>query len=75
MKMTRPNTDAVVDEKAELNEAELIERTNQAIDHDRDTYLPRPSDDPNDPLNWALSLKASRDAVSHVPFPCPLNST
>lgn len=66
IRMTHTETDAVVDEKAELNEAELIERSNQVIDHDRDTYLPRPSDDPKDPLNWALSLKASRDAVSSV---------
>lgn len=30
-----------------------------AIDQDRDTFLPRPSDDPNDPLNWPMYLKAS----------------
>lgn len=47
----------LADEKAELNEAELVSRNNQVIDHDRDTFLPRPSDDPKDPLNWSLSLK------------------
>lgn len=30
-----------------------------AIDQDRDTFLPRPSDDPNDPLNWPMYLKVS----------------
>lgn len=28
-----------------------------AIDEDRNTFLPRPSDDPNDPLNWPMYLK------------------
>jgi hypothetical protein len=36
-----------------------IERTNTAIDQDRDTFLPRPSDDPNDPLNFPLWLKVA----------------
>jgi hypothetical protein len=27
------------------------------IENDRDTFLPRPSDDPNDPLNWPIFLK------------------
>jgi hypothetical protein len=30
-----------------------------APDEDRDTFLPRPSDDPNDPLNWPMYLKVS----------------
>ncbi|KAF8864891.1 MFS general substrate transporter [Acephala macrosclerotiorum] len=30
-----------------------------AIDQDRDTFLPRPSDDPNDPLNWPMYLKVT----------------
>jgi hypothetical protein len=28
-------------------------------DQDRDTFLPRPSDDPNDPLNWPMYLKVT----------------
>ncbi|KAH8655404.1 MFS general substrate transporter [Xylariales sp. PMI_506] len=31
----------------------------QTIDHDRSTFLPRPSNDPNDPLNWPLTLKVA----------------
>jgi hypothetical protein len=27
------------------------------VEHDRDTFLPRPSDSPNDPLNWSIYLK------------------
>lgn len=47
------------DEKPEISEDESSERQHQVIDHNRDTFLPRPSDDPQDPLNWALGLKAS----------------
>jgi hypothetical protein len=49
--------ETLADEKADLNEAELVTRNNDIIDHDRNTFLPRPSDDPNDPLNWPLTLK------------------
>jgi hypothetical protein len=31
-----------------------------APDEDRDTFLPRPSDDPNDPLNWPMYLKVNK---------------
>lgn len=51
----------VTGEKSDYNENETVERNNQATDHDRNTFLPRPSDDPKDPLNWALSLKVSID--------------
>lgn len=34
-----------------------MERNDTAIDHDRGTFLPRPSDDPNDPLNFPMYLK------------------
>jgi hypothetical protein len=30
---------------------------NIAVDQERDTFLPRPSDDPNDPLNFPIWLK------------------
>lgn len=49
----------VADEKSGLDGNENLTRNGQVIDHDRDTFLPRPSDDPKDPLNWALSLKVS----------------
>jgi hypothetical protein len=29
------------------------------IEHDRDTFLPRPSDSSNDPLNWSIYLKVT----------------
>ncbi|PMD27634.1 MFS general substrate transporter [Hyaloscypha hepaticicola] len=29
------------------------------VEHDRDTFLPRPSDSPNDPLNWSIYLKGA----------------
>jgi hypothetical protein len=29
------------------------------VEHDRDTFLPRPSDSPNDPLNWSIYLKVT----------------
>ena len=32
------------------------------VEHDRDTFLPRPSDSPNDPLNWSIYLKV-KDVV------------
>jgi hypothetical protein len=48
--------------------AEAVEKTDMlqsggtrhdgiALDEDRNTFLPRPSDDPNDPLNFPLWLK------------------
>ncbi|KAI3390477.1 hypothetical protein diail_9554, partial [Diaporthe ilicicola] len=49
----------VTGEKSGFNEGENVERSHQVIDHDRDTFLPRPSDDPKDPLNWSLSLKVA----------------
>lgn len=55
--MSAHNNPTVLDEKAELNEAELVARHNEIIDHDRSTFLPRPSDDPRDPLNWPILLK------------------
>lgn len=51
----------VTGEKPEFKGNENVERNDQTIDHDRETFLPRPSDDPRDPLNWALSLKVSID--------------
>lgn len=50
-------SETMADEKATLNETDLVTRHNDIIDHDRNTFLPRPSDDPNDPLNWPLTLK------------------
>lgn len=32
-------------------------------EQDRNTFLPRPSDDPNDPLNFPLWLKVRYDCV------------
>ncbi|CAK7237905.1 hypothetical protein SBRCBS47491_010200 [Sporothrix bragantina] len=46
-----------LDTKAGLNEVELIARNNQLIDEDRNTFLPRPSNDPHDPLNWPSWIK------------------
>jgi hypothetical protein len=54
------------EEKEGPMEAERdIERSNVAIDQDRDTFLPRPSDDPNDPLNWPMYLKVCDSRLSH----------
>jgi len=44
-------------EKENIAEAGGLVRTDTQIDQDRDTFLPRPSDDPNDPLNWPMYLK------------------
>ncbi|KKY32686.1 putative mfs multidrug transporter [Diaporthe ampelina] len=57
--MASLQTSAVTGEKPEYKETGNIDGDNQAIDHDRDTFLPRPSEDPKDPLNWALSLKVA----------------
>lgn len=62
--MATSQTGTMTGEKSELKENENIERNGHAIDRDRDTFLPRPSDDPNDPLNWALSLKVSIERYS-----------
>jgi hypothetical protein len=48
----------VQDEKADLDEAEVA-IDNHHIDTNRETFLPRPSNDPNDPLNWPMGLKVS----------------
>jgi hypothetical protein len=32
-------------------------------EHDRDTFLPRPSDSPEDPLNWSIYLKVKNVVV------------
>jgi hypothetical protein len=63
-------TGTVAKEKPDLKGNENVERSDQAIDQDRDTFLPRPSDDPEDPLNWTLSLKVSIGMFvsSDVPF-------
>ena len=45
-----------VDVQQEQNRAELGEPALD-VEHDRDTFLPRPSDSPNDPLNWSIYLK------------------
>jgi hypothetical protein len=42
----------------EQNNAELGEPALD-VEHDRDTFLPRPSDSPNDPLNWSIYLKVT----------------
>lgn len=55
--MAKTSLDTGIDGKVDLTEAEAVNRVHQVIDHDRDTFLPRPSDDPEDPLNWALPLK------------------
>lgn len=57
--MATSQTGTLTGEKSEFKENESIERNDHAVDRNRDTFLPRPSDDPNDPLNWALSLKVS----------------
>lgn len=57
--MASSQAGTVAGEKSGLDGIEDFERNDQVIDHDRDTFLPRPSDDPKDPLNWALSLKVS----------------
>ncbi|RAO72324.1 uncharacterized protein BHQ10_008336 [Talaromyces amestolkiae] len=44
-------------EKNELPNSQTIETGMVATDDNRDTFLPRPSDDPNDPLNFPLWLK------------------
>lgn len=51
-----------VAEKVELNEAELVQINNEIIDQDRSTYLPLPSNDPKDPLNWPMTLKVKRSS-------------
>jgi hypothetical protein len=33
------------------------------VEHDRDTFLPRPSDSSNDPLNWSIYLKVKNAVV------------
>lgn len=63
--MATSQTGTLTGEKSGFKEDENIERNDHAIDRDRDTFLPRPSDDPNDPLNWALSLKVSIER-SHI---------
>ena len=42
--------------KTETNNEELGLSAVDA-EHDRNTFLPRPSDSPNDPLNWSMYLK------------------
>lgn len=59
MAMASSQTGTVAGEKSNLDENENSKRNIHVIDHDRQTFLPRPSDDPKDPLNWALSLKVS----------------
>ncbi|KAG8163254.1 hypothetical protein KVR01_006551 [Diaporthe batatas] len=44
-------------EKPEFERNENVETNDRGIENDRGTFLPRPSDDPRNPLNWALSLK------------------
>jgi hypothetical protein len=46
------------EQKENVNEAGA-QTSDAAIDQDRDTFLPRPSDDPNDPLNWPMYLKVT----------------
>jgi hypothetical protein len=48
---------ATTSEKSNLADNNVAERIDIAVDHDRNTFLPRPSDDPNDPLNFPLWLK------------------
>jgi hypothetical protein len=52
-------TNAETSEKGNVAERTNVVRAEIAIDEDRDTFLPRPSDDPNDPLNWPMYLKVS----------------
>jgi multidrug resistance protein len=44
-------------EKGHIAEDNAAGGDSRAVDQDRDTFLPRPSDDPNDPLNFPLWLK------------------
>ena len=70
MAMASLQKGTVEKEKPDFKGNENFKRNDQAIDQDRDTFLPHPSDDPQDPLNWALSLKVSIDMFisSGVPF-------
>lgn len=47
------------EQKENVNEEAGTQTLDAAIDQDRDTFLPRPSDDPNDPLNWPIYLKVT----------------
>lgn len=57
--MTALHGNTVDDEKAETSEAESVDRQAQVIDRQGDTFFDRQSNDPKDPLNWTLPLKAS----------------
>ncbi len=46
-------------DKGNVAEVGIAQQHHIAPDEDRDTFLPRPSDDPNDPLNWPMYLKVS----------------
>ena len=54
------NTSTAATEKGHSALENAAERNDRAIDQDRDTFLPRPSDDPNDPLNFPLWLKVGQ---------------
>jgi hypothetical protein len=51
-------------EKNELPDSHTIERGMVTTEENRDTFLPRPSDDPNDPLNFPLWLKVGLHTLS-----------
>jgi hypothetical protein len=43
-------------EKEAVKDGARVERADVVTDQDRTTFLPRPSDDPNNPLNWPMCL-------------------
>jgi hypothetical protein len=43
----------------EAGDAGVTERHSIRAEQNRNTFLPRPSDDPNDPLNFPLWLKVN----------------
>lgn len=56
--MASPDAEAVQDEKAVFNEAEAVGGNKEVVDDKGlEGFDSRPSEDPNDPLNWSLPLK------------------
>lgn len=53
-------------EKKEVPNSQTMETGLVATDDNRDTFLPRPSDDPNDPLNFPLWLKVGLHGLSGI---------
>jgi hypothetical protein len=53
-------------EKGHPTADNAVDRVDAAVDQDRDTFLLRPSDDPNDPLNFPLWLKVGQYCSSSL---------